>query len=183
MQPLDVGIFKTMKTEWRKAVKKQNEAEIITKRTFANVFKEAYQATVQKSLAQQAFKISGLYPLDPTNINWQKVLPSLSMEIGNQTHIVSDRASTPQHHPAAGQDTPALLSPSDATIAIMPSPQNPSSSTLAPHLTASLSDDHIPAPVPVPSHLHQKQNPHVFLAQAPAPMLQLTSLQSLKNLR
>ena len=31
MQSLDVGIFKTIKTEWWKAVKRQNKAEILTK--------------------------------------------------------------------------------------------------------------------------------------------------------
>ena len=75
MQKLDVGIFKMRKVEWQKAVKKQNETEIVTKRTFAIVFKEAYQVIVEKSLAPQAFKISGLFPLDPTNIHWQNVLP------------------------------------------------------------------------------------------------------------
>lgn len=41
LQPLDVGVFKTMKAEWRAMVKRQNETEIVTKRTFAKTFKDA----------------------------------------------------------------------------------------------------------------------------------------------
>lgn len=76
MQPLDVGIFKTMKAEWKAAVKRQNETEIVTKRTFAKTFKDAYEKTVVKPLAENAFRACGLFPLDPNNIDWSKVLPT-----------------------------------------------------------------------------------------------------------
>ncbi|GFO31344.1 tigger transposable element-derived protein 6-like protein [Plakobranchus ocellatus] len=61
LQPLGVGVFKTMKCEWKKAVKRQNETEIVTNRTFAITFKDAYETTIARPLAEKAFRACGLY--------------------------------------------------------------------------------------------------------------------------
>ena len=67
MQPLDVGIFKILKAQWKRAVKEYSDAEIITKKTFAN--------TTSKYLAATVFRKNGLlYPLDANNIEWSKVV-------------------------------------------------------------------------------------------------------------
>lgn len=59
IQHFDVGVFKTMKAEWRAAVKMQNETEIVTKRIFAKTFKDAKEETVSKLLPGKAFKTYG----------------------------------------------------------------------------------------------------------------------------
>ena len=100
LQPLDVEVFKTMKSEWKKAVKRQNETEIVTKRTFAKT-KDAYETTIARPLADKAFRACGLYPLDPTNVDWSKVVSGVAE--GNP-----DAQFTPQSSLANG---PGLATP------------------------------------------------------------------------
>ncbi|GFO19616.1 LOW QUALITY PROTEIN: tigger transposable element-derived protein 6-like protein [Plakobranchus ocellatus] len=110
LQPLDVGVFKTMKAEWKLAVKRQNETEIVTKRTFAKTFKDAYERTVARPLCEKAFKSCGIYPFDPNSIEWSKVLPSndeYSAPPPAQTqHPVT---STPVSTPPAACSTPTAM--------------------------------------------------------------------------
>ncbi|GFO07234.1 hypothetical protein PoB_003373900 [Plakobranchus ocellatus] len=102
--------FKTMKAEWKLAVKRQNETEIVTKRTFAKTFKDAYERTVARPLCEKAFKSCGIYPFDPNSIEWSKVLPSndeYSAPPPAQTqHPVT---STPVSTPPAACSTPTAM--------------------------------------------------------------------------
>ncbi|GFN87638.1 tigger transposable element-derived protein 6-like protein [Plakobranchus ocellatus] len=109
LQPLDVGVFKTMKCEWKKAVKKQNATEIVTKRTFAITFKDAYETTIARPLAEKAFRACGLYPLDPTNIDFSKVVSGFddSVTAHPQPQLAIELSNTPTLLPApVAQSTP-----------------------------------------------------------------------------
>ncbi|RUS76597.1 hypothetical protein EGW08_015639 [Elysia chlorotica] len=118
LQPLDVGVFKTMKAEWKLAVKRQNETEIVTKRTFAKTFKDAYERTVAKPLCGKAFKACGLYPLDPSSIEWSKVLPSSNDHPDNPPPTAQAQASVVEitSPPPTACSTPERPMPSERPV-------------------------------------------------------------------
>ena len=132
VQPIDVGVFKTMKAEWKKAVKRQNETEIVTKRTFAITFKDAYETTIARPLAEKAFRACGLYSLDPTNVDFSKV--------------VSDFDDSVTAHPPP--QSPLVNGPDSDTPTCLPSPVAHSTpkSSLA---TACRPESPRPLPTPV----------------------------------
>ena len=78
LQPLDVGLFSPMKHSWRVAATEyqQNEGKPIDKRSFARVFRSAYQKVVKLSSLVNAFKASGIYPVNRQAIDQKKLQPS-----------------------------------------------------------------------------------------------------------
>ena len=79
-QPLDVGFYGALKTSWGKACEKYklaNPGIPLTKYTFASVFKDAWIDCVKISTFVNAFKQSGICPLNRHAINPTKLLPSL----------------------------------------------------------------------------------------------------------
>ena len=138
VQPLDVGVFKTMKAEWKKAVKRQNETEIVTKRTFAITFKDAYETTIARPLAEKAFRACGLYPLDPTNIDFSKV--------------VSDFDDSVTAHPPP--QSPLVNGPDSDTPTCLPTPVA-HSTPKSPLATACQPEPPRPLPTPVAHSTHK----------------------------
>ena len=77
-QPLDVGFFSPLKTNWKRAVHSYKMAHIgqqITKQVFARVFKEAWLDTIKPRLIVNAFSGAGIYPVDASKTGI-KVVPS-----------------------------------------------------------------------------------------------------------
>ena len=77
-QPLDVGFFGPLKTNWKSAVDSFRMAHIgqqITKEVFARVFKEAWLDTIKPRSIVNAFRGSGIYPVDVSKAGI-KVAPS-----------------------------------------------------------------------------------------------------------
>lgn len=72
-QPCDVGFFLPLKSKYKQANIKWQEAypdRVLDKNTFPEVFKLAWDATVSDpSIAIHAFRKSGLYPFDLANID------------------------------------------------------------------------------------------------------------------
>ena len=76
MQPCDVGIFRSLKVEWRKVVlhHQQVSTHSITKLNFAPLFYEAYSKALKSDTVKNGFKACGLYPLNPNNIDFTKCI-------------------------------------------------------------------------------------------------------------
>ena len=71
-QPLDVGFYGALKTSWGKACEKYklaNPGIPLTKYTFARVFKDAWVDCVKMSTFVNAFRQSGICPLNRHAIN------------------------------------------------------------------------------------------------------------------
>lgn len=63
LQPLNDGIFRNMKNEWRKSVKEfTNTLMVVTKRNFGIVFKQPCERTVEKALCAMTFRKAGIFP-------------------------------------------------------------------------------------------------------------------------
>ena len=78
MQPCDVGLFSTLKTTWRQAVRNyqiKNVGDFVTRSKFAGVFREAWDQACTVQVSVKGFRESGLFPFDPS-----KVLGTLKME-------------------------------------------------------------------------------------------------------
>jgi len=98
-QPLDVGFYGPLKASWRKAVAKYALDHVgysVTKYTFAEVFKEAWIATVKMSTIVNASHHAGIWPVNP-NVCKSKVAPATlycaSEKVGKDNSKVSDEQS------------------------------------------------------------------------------------------
>ena len=78
-QPLDVGFYGPLKQAWKKAVSEyscNNIGKSITKQTFAEVFKVAWENTVKVSTIVSSFRSAGIFPVDFSAIRPEKLAPA-----------------------------------------------------------------------------------------------------------
>lgn len=79
LQPLDVSVFKSLKSYFSKAVHALSFAKkdfIVSKREFARVVKTPFEKAFSMSNIKAGFKKCGIHPFDPNAIDQSKVLPS-----------------------------------------------------------------------------------------------------------
>ena len=132
VQPADVGLFGAMKQTWYKHVRsysQQNPNTDITKKNFCAVFKSTWEEVMRPSLLVDAFRKSGIFPIDRTQITNDQVKPSLV--------YASSSPST------ASLSSPAVLSLTKASFQTspeaQPSPTTPATESLVPYSNASVS--------------------------------------------
>jgi len=78
LQPLDVGVFKPLKDEWRKIVKewyKESRMKAVDKAQFSKLLTKLYR-TLKPHLAVAGFSKCGAYPFDPSVIAVDKLAPA-----------------------------------------------------------------------------------------------------------
>ena len=86
LQPLDVSVFKSLKSLWTTAKNKwkaANPLENITKKTFPKVFKEAVDQ-VSIGTIVNGFQKTGLYPFDQEKVDYSKCVKD------QQVHEIAD---------------------------------------------------------------------------------------------
>ena len=79
LQPLDVGFFRSLKSAWGKECNKYRAkafGSYVTKEVFSEVFRNAWVSSVKMSLFVNAFRESGICPLNPGAIVERKLAPS-----------------------------------------------------------------------------------------------------------
>ena len=78
LQPLDVGFFAPLKQAWQDAVAQYqlDEGEVISKRSFAGVFHSAYKNVVRLSSIVNAYRATGIHPVNRHAINSKKLEPA-----------------------------------------------------------------------------------------------------------
>ncbi|XP_072400806.1 uncharacterized protein [Diabrotica undecimpunctata] len=78
LQPLDVGLFKSLKMKWKTDVqnfKIQNNYKHLGKDTFASVLQNALSSiTNVEDIFKKSFKVCGLCPFNADNIDYHKLL-------------------------------------------------------------------------------------------------------------
>ena len=82
MQPLDKGVFGPLKTKWHIVCRKntrENPGKVIGKKNFAEKLTEAYLQFYKPLAVMNAFKASGIYPVDSTVITSEMLKPSLTL--------------------------------------------------------------------------------------------------------
>ena len=80
LQPLDVDFFRSLKSTWGKecnSYRAKSFGSNVTKEVFSEVFRDAWLSTVRISLFVNAFRESGICPLNPRVIDESKLAPSM----------------------------------------------------------------------------------------------------------
>ncbi len=80
VQPADVGLFGAMKQSWYKNVRRysqQNPNTDITKKNFSSIFKKTWEDVMRPSILIDAFRKSGVYPVNRQQISHDQVRPSV----------------------------------------------------------------------------------------------------------
>ncbi len=80
VQPADVGLFGAMKQTWYKNARRHsqnNPNKDINKKNFCSVFRATWDDVMRPSLLVDAFRTSGIFPLDRAHITDVKVKASL----------------------------------------------------------------------------------------------------------
>lgn len=111
MQPLDLRLFATLKQNWKAAVRAyhvENIGEFLTKRTFARVFKGAWEKSTSIEVAIKGFMEAGLFPICP-----EQVSKSIKLEPSRMFQGVSDRT------PVSGNETPIDVQSSTPSDSLM----------------------------------------------------------------
>ena len=82
VQPADVGLFGTMKKTWYKNARRYSQTNPnseINKKNFCSVFRTTWDEVMRPSLLVDAFRMSGIYPLDRAQISNEKIKHLLFM--------------------------------------------------------------------------------------------------------
>jgi hypothetical protein len=82
MQPLDLRLFAVLKQKWKDAVREfqvENIGEFVTKRTFASVFRSAWEKSTTIEVALKGFMEAGLFPLNTERVTKSEKLAPSSM--------------------------------------------------------------------------------------------------------
>nr|CAI5820099.1 unnamed protein product [Callosobruchus analis] len=77
IQPADVSVFKPLKHEWKKTVRKwqskpENTNAVVIKINFCSIFEEALEAINMVGCIKNGFRSCGLFPFEPNNIDYTK---------------------------------------------------------------------------------------------------------------
>lgn len=93
LQPLDVGLFKSLKMKWKSEVhnfKTQNNYKHLSKENCASVLQNALKSISNlENIFKNSFKVCGLYPFNADNIDYHKLLTEDNNEL-NKTKEAMD---------------------------------------------------------------------------------------------
>nr|UUG47255.1 ORF42 [Bracoviriform inaniti] len=92
IQPCDVGIFRPLKIEWKKIVAKhsQSTTQSITKFNFAPLFQTAFEKAITPRIIQNAFAACGLYPLNPSRVDYSKCISTRRKNLSCNNNIADN---------------------------------------------------------------------------------------------
>lgn len=94
LQPLDVSVFKSLKSHFTKAVHALSFAKkdfVVSKRDFARVVKTPFERAFCISNVKSGFAKCGIYPFDPNAIDRSKIMQPLQ---GSSSSTESDSSGT-----------------------------------------------------------------------------------------
>lgn len=80
LQPADVASFKPLKAGWKKYLRlwyaENDSGEVLNKQNFAPLLQKVVNSCTDPSIAINGFRSTGLFPLNPDAINYEKCLGS-----------------------------------------------------------------------------------------------------------
>ena len=118
VQPADVGLFGAMKQTWYKHVRiynQQNPNTDITKKNFCSIFKSTWEEVMRPSILVDAFRKSGIFPLDRSKITDDQVKPSLVYNTSSvSASATSATAVSPSSIPTSSNSEPPTSAVSTA---------------------------------------------------------------------
>ena len=126
LQPLDVGVFRPAKVAWRKILDqffKQSNFSTVGKAEFPSLLKQLHDSpdAFKKQHAVAGFMKCGVFPLDKSAIDWEKVKPATIVAGHNQKGISNEDSTESQ----ASQTSPVLADNSVTSNSISPCASQP----------------------------------------------------------
>lgn len=82
LQPADVSVFSPMKKNWKQIARQwqyENFPNTITRQTFASILKTALDKVTPETIIN-GFRTCGIFPFNPDEINFQKLIKSRNTE-------------------------------------------------------------------------------------------------------
>lgn len=97
-QPMDVGVFKSLNSEWSKTAKDwrvTNKYAKIERKDVAGILNKSIGAIKYSELLKSAFKACGIFPFNAENIDFSRVLPSITASATPQEELwIQPKASS-----------------------------------------------------------------------------------------
>ena len=117
LQPLDVAVFKGLKTQFSKSVgalafSKPNF--VVSKRDFAQVFKTPFERAFSITNIKEGFSKSGIFPFNPDAVPVAKLLPSTLYR--SPLSSLPASSSTPQSSRSSSPCPPSSSSSANTTL-------------------------------------------------------------------
>jgi hypothetical protein len=106
LQPLDNGVFGTVKSEWYASVRdfvRRFPSKKVTKETFCSVFRPAWTKGISQVGVIASFRKTGMFPVDRSVIQQFNLKPSLTLA------IVKDPSPATEHPQATGPTALAVF--------------------------------------------------------------------------
>ena len=78
LQPLDLSFFGPLKADFSGLtgdLSAMSHSFLVSKKEFSRVLRDSYQRLKDRRVVVAGFRRCGLYPLDPTAIDWSRVMP------------------------------------------------------------------------------------------------------------
>ena len=121
LQPLDVSVFKSLKSHFSKAVHALSFSKrdfVVSKREFARVVKTPFEKAFSMTNIKAGFAKCGIHPFDPNSIDHSKILPSSTDESSSTTEVSSDLAVGVESSP----NTSVVSMTEESMASVNPSP-------------------------------------------------------------
>ncbi|XP_041787178.1 uncharacterized protein LOC121602480 [Anopheles merus] len=104
-QPADVAIFKPLKSAWKSAVsnwRMENGGVNLLIKHFSSVLQEAMEKGIQPASIKNGFKVCGLFPFGPDNVDYDKCIARLvkQSEVNTTESTIMDPASCSAEMPS-----------------------------------------------------------------------------------
>ena len=134
LQPLDVGVFKSLKANYYKACKKyitDHPGRVVTTENIASLLAVAWPLAVTPVNIMSGFKKCGIYPLNPGEVTDRQIVPSKATEQSQSVSVPSPSnnpsekvTDQPQSVSASLSNNPSETSGSDAVSTVPSQPIN-----------------------------------------------------------
>lgn len=98
IQPLDVAVFRAVKSGWMKEVedwKVKSKNRTLTRATFPLLFETVINEKATPKIVQNGFRKCGIYPFNLDNINYKKCMNDPSRSAGGPTSSKTEMSAKP----------------------------------------------------------------------------------------
>ncbi|XP_055642685.1 uncharacterized protein LOC129779303 [Toxorhynchites rutilus septentrionalis] len=118
-QPADVAIFKPLKSAWKAAVcdwRINYGGDILSLKIFPSLLQKAIDSGIKKSSIVNGFRVCGLYPFGPENVDFSKCLASSSKSPSDTADL--DQITMDTNDPLSVPDEECIASRNKVLISI-----------------------------------------------------------------